>query len=75
MDLVAERGLFELAGIEVKASGTVTSRDFNGLRKLQKAAGERFKAGVVLYDGEATLGFGNRLFAVPIRLLWESTAG
>lgn len=40
-----------------------------------KLAGERFKAGVVLYDGEATLGFGNRLFAVPIRLLWESPAG
>jgi predicted AAA+ superfamily ATPase len=74
VDLVVERGMFELAGIEVKASGTVTARDFNGLRKLQKAAGNRFKAGVVLYDGETTLGFGSSLFAVPIRRIWEPPA-
>jgi hypothetical protein len=28
-------------------------------------------AGVVLYDGEAIAGFGDRMYAVPIRLLWE----
>ncbi len=34
---------------------------------------KRFAAGVVLYDGETTVGFGNRLFAVPIRALWENS--
>ena len=29
-------------------------------------------AGVVLYDGEATVRFGEVLFAVPFRSLWES---
>jgi hypothetical protein len=71
VDVVAERGAFEVAGIEVKASGTVTAADFRGLRRLREVAGNRFKAGVVLYDGETCLGFGDRLFAVPVRFLWE----
>lgn len=71
VDLVLERGGREVAGVEVKASATVTSADFRGLRKLREAAGKRFTAGVVLYDGEASVGFGEGLFAVPIRALWE----
>jgi len=72
VDVVAERGSQELAGVEVKAAATVTPSDFRGLRKLKEAAGSRFKAGVVLYDGEACVGFGEGMFAVPIRLLWET---
>jgi predicted AAA+ superfamily ATPase len=72
VDIVLERGARELAGIEVKASATVTAADFRGLRKLREAAADRFIAGVVLYDGEACAGFGDRLFAVPIRTLWET---
>jgi predicted AAA+ superfamily ATPase len=72
VDIVLERGA-EVAGVEVKAAATVTASDFRGLRKLKEAAGKRFAAGVVLYDGEASAGFGDRLFAVPIRALWDST--
>lgn len=71
VDLVLERGGRELAGVEVKAAATVTASDFRGLRKLREAAGKRFAAGVVLYDGEASVGFGEGFFAVPIRALWE----
>jgi len=71
--VVLERGAREVAGIEVKAAATVRPEDFRGLRKLAAAAGKRFKAGVVLYDGEATAGLGEKLFAVPIRRLWETT--
>ena len=71
VDLVLESGQ-ALAGVEVKASATVTTADFRGLRKLREAAGPRFKAGVVLYDGEATAPFGDGLTAVPMRELWES---
>jgi hypothetical protein len=52
-------------------AATATASDFRGLRKLRAAAGKRFSAGVVLYDGEASVGFGEGLFAVPIRALWE----
>jgi len=72
VDIVIERGPLDLAGIEVKASATITPADFRGLRKLKEAAGPRFKAGVVLYDGEACVGFGDGLYAVPIRMLWEA---
>lgn len=72
VDIVLERAQ-EVAGIEVKAAATVRAADFRGLRKLAAAAGKRFAAGVVLYDGEATVGFGDGLYAVPIRRLWETT--
>ena len=58
--------------VEVKAAATVTSSDFRGLRKLKEAAGKRFTSGVVLYDGEISVGFGEGFQAVPIRLLWET---
>lgn len=70
VDIVLERG-HEVAGVEVKASATVTVSDFRGLRKLAAASGKRFAGGVVLYDGEASVPFGDRLFAVPVRALWE----
>ncbi len=60
-----------VAGVEVKAAATVNESDLRGLRKLQSATGRRFTAGVVLYDGSATINFGNSLFAVPVRRLWE----
>ena len=61
-----------VAGVEVKAAATVNDSDLRGLRKLQSAAGKRFAAGVVLYDGSATDSFGGGLFAVPVRRLWEA---
>ena len=72
VDVVLERGGRQLAGVEVKAAATVTASDFRGLRKLASASGRRFSAGVVLYDGETSAGFGDHLYAVPIRVLWET---
>ena len=69
VDIVLERGGSDVVGVEVKAAASVTPADFRGLRKLARAAGKRFRAGVVLYDGEASLGFGDGLFAVPLRAL------
>lgn len=73
VDIVLERGAGQIAGVEVKASATVTAADFRGLRKLKEGAGKRFLAGAVLYDGEASASFGDGLYAVPIRALWEVT--
>lgn len=72
VDIVIERGALAVAGVEVKASSTVTKKDFQGLRRLREAAGDRFKAGVVLYDGEVCASFGDGLHAVPLRFLWET---
>ena len=72
VDIVIERGASAVAGVEVKAGASVSPHDLRGLRKLREAAGHRFVRGVVLYDGEAAIDFGDRLQAVPIRALWES---
>jgi predicted AAA+ superfamily ATPase len=71
VDLVLERA-GQVAGVEVKAAATVLPVDFRPLRKLRDAAGDRFAAGIVLYDGEITAGFGDGLFAVSARALWET---
>ena len=72
MDIVIERGARELAGVEVKASATVSAADFRGLRKLKDVAGKRFVGGVVLSDGETRASFGDGMHAVPLRALWEA---
>ena len=72
VDIVIERGATALAGVEVKASATVRDSDFRGLRRLKAAAGDRFSCGVVLYNGERNLRFGEGLYAVPLQSLWET---
>jgi predicted AAA+ superfamily ATPase len=74
VDIVIEQGARRIVGVEVKAAASINPADFKGLRKLREASGDRFAAGVVLYDGEATASFGGNLFAVPIRSLWETVA-
>ena len=70
VDVVLERGR-RLAAVEVKAGATVTQKDLRGLRSLRAAAGEAWAGGAVVYDGEACVPFGDRLWAVPVGSLWE----
>jgi hypothetical protein len=35
------------------------------------AAGNRFRAGIVFYDGESSACLGEGFYDVPIRALWE----
>lgn len=72
VDIVLEFSPGKVAGVEVKAASTVVPRDFRGLTRLRDALGERFTAGIVIYDGEATVSFGERLTAVPVTRLWET---
>lgn len=71
VDFVLERRSGELAGIEVKSAGAVTSADFRGLRALAESTGERFVRGIVLYAGDDIVPFGPKLHAVPIDALWR----
>jgi uncharacterized protein len=72
VDLVLEAGAGTLVGIEVKAAATVGAGDFRGLRKLAEACGDRLKLGLVLYDGNRVVPFGERMFAAPVSCLWGS---
>jgi hypothetical protein len=60
-----------VVGIEVKAAATVGRGDFSGLRKLADACGKSFTLGLVLYDHDTLVPFGDRLFAAPISTLWK----
>jgi hypothetical protein len=60
-----------IVGIEIKASATVTTGDFSGLRKLAEACGKRFILGLVLYDHETLVPFAEHLFAAPVSTLWK----
>ncbi len=69
VDIIVQRGTHH-AGIEVKAASSVREGDFRGLKRLRELLGPRFHSGIVLYDGEHVLPFGERLLAVPLSSLW-----
>jgi predicted AAA+ superfamily ATPase len=71
VDILVEDQSGAMIGIEIKASATVRTSDFKGIRKLMNICGSRLKLGVVLYDGTTTVPFGDRLFAAPIPTLWS----
>lgn len=69
VDIVLQSGT-RYAGIEIKAASSVGESDFRGLKRLRELLGARFHAGVVLYDGEHVLPFGDRILAAPVSALW-----
>jgi predicted AAA+ superfamily ATPase len=70
VDIVLEDAAGRVAGVEVKASATVGTRDFMGLHALAEASGDHFRRGIVLYTGETTVPFGNDMYALPIHSMW-----
>lgn len=71
VDVVLENDAGAIVGIEVKAAATVSAADFKGLRKIAEIAGDDLRVGMVLYDGDKVLPFGERLFAAPLSCLWN----
>lgn len=71
VDLVLERDDGRLCAVEVKAAASVSGKDFRGMAKLKDTCGARFICGVVLYDGDAVIPFGDGLFAAPLSCLWN----
>ena len=72
VDFVLERFPDEIVGIEVKARASVRLQDFTGLKRLRDLCGDRFKCGVVLHDGDEVLQTSPKMFAMPIKMLWEA---
>ncbi len=70
VDIVLEDRQGRLVGIEVKASGTVSTDDFKGLKTLASISGERFLRGIVLYLGNEAVPFGKDFYALPVSALW-----
>jgi predicted AAA+ superfamily ATPase len=71
VDAILENRQRQVIGIEIKASSTVRTDDFNGLRRLAEKLGNDFLAGLVLYSGRTTLPFGSKFRAIPISAIWQ----
>tara|TARA_R110000868_G_scaffold10639_4_gene51655 strand:- start:57928 stop:59169 length:1242 start_codon:yes stop_codon:yes gene_type:complete len=71
VDCIIENARGDTYAVEVKASATLTQKDFSGLKRFKELAGDTFKTGIVIYDGEQISAFGDNLFAVPLSTLWS----
>ena len=70
VDLVLERDDGAVVGVEVKAGTRVPGGDLTGLRMLRDTVGDGFLGGVVLYLGQRSYTFEDRLHVVPVDRLW-----
>jgi hypothetical protein len=71
VDAVIETPDGRVIGIEVKAGATIRTEDLAGLRNLANVLGDRFVCGYVLYTGQQTLPFGEKIRALPLDALWR----
>ncbi len=53
----------EFIAIEVKTKKTISDRDFKGIKEIKNTV----KYGIVFYNGDSILSFGENLYAVPIK--------
>lgn len=70
VDILLEGADGQIVGIEIKASGSVGKKDFRGLEVLAEMAGKKFLRGIVLYNGDSAVSFGDRYHALPVSSLW-----
>lgn len=72
IDLIAEAPGRRLALFEMKASATVTERDFVHMDWFfANPAGAYTGTAFVVYLGDRTLSFGSRKLALPLSMLWS----
>jgi len=71
VDIVLEARDGRVAGIEVKAGGSVGRNDLRSLKLLRDRVGEAFTNGVVLACVDQVRPLGDRLTMLPISALWE----
>jgi predicted AAA+ superfamily ATPase len=71
IDLLLEDRAGRLVAIEAKARASVDAADFAALQRLRDSRDADFRCGVVVYSGEESLPFGDRLWALPVGGLWQ----
>lgn len=69
VDIIIEEDCGDMFAVEVKAGATVFPKDFRGIKKMKTTVGSALKMGIVFYDGERVLSFGEDMYAVPISAL------
>jgi uncharacterized protein len=70
VDLVLENRAGDIACVEVKATATLSARDWRWLARLRDVRGDSFRAGIVVASVAQTTPLGDRLWAVPYTAFW-----
>lgn len=70
VDPVIENAAGQIVGVDIKAAALVKPGDLRGLRRLAGLAGDRFRKGILLYDGTETLPLCDRMWAARLSSLW-----
>lgn len=71
LGIALKKGIGLIAGSEVKASVTLHTSGFRGLKVLAATAGDRFTFGTVLYEGQDFVPFEGNQAAKPISGIWS----
>lgn len=70
VDFILESADGGIVGIEVKSSSQFSPKDVRGLHLLKEQTKDKFKMGVVLYQGNQVLPISQNIYAVPMAYLW-----
>jgi uncharacterized protein len=70
VDLIAELSAGDVVAIEIKSAAAPKRSDARHLEWLRDQLGERFLAGAVLHTGPRPFRLSERIFALPIAMLW-----
>lgn len=73
IDVLVENAAGEFVGIEIKASESITEKDFKTLKQFAQTTGDKFITGIVVYYGDKLLPFGDKHWAVPLSTVWSAT--
>lgn len=74
VDVLLEDRAGRVAAVEVKLAASVAQHDIKGLASLRDALGDQFVRGVVVYSGQEVIPMGDRIFAVPIGMMFGEAA-
>ncbi len=72
IDFIIENESNSILGIEIKAGSVVDNNCFKHLHWFKENLARKANfIGIVLYTGDVTLRFGEKMWAVPISILWS----
>jgi uncharacterized protein len=69
-DLVVELDDGDVVAFEISAGSSVPGEKFRGLKQLRQSLGAAFRGGVVLYLGQRSYSYDDRLHVLPLDRLW-----
>lgn len=71
IDFVIEKNNGDTIAIEVKASNKIETNDLKGILELKELCKNKFKKGIVLYNGKELVPYQEDIWLVPLEALWK----